>query len=301
MIVSALSFYDPAHASAVPDYHHPSRWDAPFDPSFSDTANNSLASRDSAFLSSPASPSGDNVQFVHSAAGFGFHRAHVPTHASQSYSQQQPQSAQQHRQIVPIPRRQRGPHYHDYTETHSLAQSHALSSGHGQPQTEQRDQRKAECQVRHSLPDHLHHFNVSDLIQSQENRPPAQELANQRLQELLSLPPSYSYTLQEAHPQSHSTEGQSREHVFSTSEDHPDNSDTRGGPAEYHTQGTSFPSESGFVTAQNAPFPRSTEQYRHSSTESGADVGITVEHVNEPPGMYYNVQSSRSLSSLVRP
>ncbi|KAF8129989.1 hypothetical protein EV363DRAFT_275641 [Boletus edulis] len=122
MIVSALSFYDPAQASAIPDYHHLSRWDAPFDPSLSD---NSLVSRDPAFLTA--------------TTAFGVHQASVPSDGSHLLPQQ-------HRQIVPIPRRQRGLHQHDPTEREGRVQNHPLPSRQGLAQTEQHEQRS---QVRH--------------------------------------------------------------------------------------------------------------------------------------------------------
>lgn len=141
---------------------------------------------------------------------------------------------------------------------------------------------------------------ASDRIQTQERRPPPQELANQRLQELLSLTPSYSPP--QSHSQSHRTQSQSRGHATAvpTSPGHPNTSDAHSAPVEYHIQDTSFSSASDFVTAQNDLFPRTTEPYYPSSAASEADVGITVE-LNEPLGTYYNVQASHSISSLVRP
>jgi hypothetical protein len=156
MIVSALSFYDPEHASAVPDYQQLSRWDAPFAPTFSDTVD----SRHSAFLSGnnsgSASTSGGDFQSIQSAAGFGFHRATAPSGGGQLHPQQPSQSQQHHRQIIPIPRRERGPRHHDLTQ--GPVQTHLLPSEQGQAQTEQREQRKTESQVRHFYRCPLHLF-----------------------------------------------------------------------------------------------------------------------------------------------
>ena len=99
-------------------------------------------------------------------------------------------------------------------------------------------------------------------------------------------------------------QSQSREDetALPTSQDQLGTSDARNTPIGYHTQGASFSSASDFVTSQNAPYHRRpTERYCRTSEGSEADVGITVEHVIEPPGIYYNVQASHSLSSLVRP
>ena len=155
MIVSALSFYDPAHASAVPDYQHLSRWDAPFAPTFPDTVD----SRHSAFLpAGSASTSGDGFQSIQSATGFGFHRASVTSGGNRLHLEQPSQSQQHHRQIIPIPRRQRGPRHHDLTETQGQVQTYPLPSEQGQSQTEQREQRRAESQVRHLYRCPLHLF-----------------------------------------------------------------------------------------------------------------------------------------------
>jgi hypothetical protein len=143
---------------------------------------------------------------------------------------------------------------------------------------------------------------VSDGIQTQERRPLPQELANQRLQELLSLAPSYPHTpQQQSHIQSHPTQSQSRGHATAvpTSPDQPNTSDAHSAPVEYHIQETSFSSASDFVTTQSDPYPRTTEQY-YPSARSELDVGITV-GLNEPLGTYYNAQASHSISSLVRP
>lgn len=69
-------------------------------------------------------------------------------------------------------------------------------------------------------------------------------------------------------------------------------------PVEYHIQAT-FPSSSDLVTTQSRPY-HTTAEYS-SLTGSEADIGITVEHVNQPRGTCYNVQAGHSLSSLVRP
>ncbi|KAF8554879.1 hypothetical protein OG21DRAFT_1484329 [Imleria badia] len=269
MIVSALSFYDPAHASDVPDYHQLSRWDVPFDPSLPGAVDNALVPRDSTFLSGSASTGGDDFQLIHSVTGFGFRRANAPSDGSQLHPQQPTLSQQQRRQIVPIPRRQTAPRHHDPTETQV------------QVQAERREQRKAENQTR-------------------EGYPASQELANQRLQELLSLNPSSSYTPPpQSQSQSHRLQSRELETAFPTSQDQPIISDAHSALVEYQIQGTSFSSASDLVTAQNAPYlHRPTEQYPLSSAGSEAAVGITVEHVNVPPGMYYNVQASHSLSSL---
>lgn len=145
MIVSGLSFYDPAHATAVPDYHELSRWDAPFDPSFPDVAADSLAPRDPAFLS--GSTSVDDFQFIHAATDFGLHRTNTPSGVSQLHPQRSSQLQQQRRQIVPIPRRQVAPRHRDPTETRGEVQTHPLAIG--QVQAEQREQSKAENQVGH--------------------------------------------------------------------------------------------------------------------------------------------------------
>ncbi|KAI9463105.1 hypothetical protein HD554DRAFT_1413094 [Boletus coccyginus] len=268
MIVSALSFYDPTQASVVPQYQHLSRWDAPFAPSLSDAIDNSITSRDPAFIAGnnpdSASGSGGDFQFVRSAAGFDFHRANDPSGGG---PQLPSHSQQQHRQIVPIPRRQRGPPHHDPTNVQ------------GQGQVERREQRRVEGQT-------------------QERSPAPQALANQRLQELLTLPPSHSYSLPEhSRSQSHRTQSQSQEHptALSTSQDQPRTSDAHSAPVAYHIQGAPFSLAPDFVTTQNNPY---TGQYYHSSAGSEADVGITVEHVNEPVGPYYDVQASHSLSSL---
>ncbi|KAH0835499.1 hypothetical protein J3R83DRAFT_9173 [Lanmaoa asiatica] len=157
MIVSALSFYDPAQASTIPDYHHITRWDAPFDPSFS-AVDNSLASRDSAFHVAPpanlasASPTDDDLQFLQGSTPFGFHRLqHQDMHP---------------RQIAPVPRRQRGPRHDDPTEARGHVSTHPPPPAQVQGQTEQQVE-----------------------SHTQEHRPPTQELASQRLQELLSVSP----------------------------------------------------------------------------------------------------------------
>ena len=156
MIVSGLSFYDPAHASAVPDYQHLSSWDAPFAPTFSDTVDNSLTSHDPVFLS--GSTSGDDFQSIQSATGFALHRASAPSGGIQLHPQQPSQSQQHHRQIIPIPRRQRGSRHHDLAGTQGPAQTHPLPSEQGQ--TEQREQRNAESQVGISISVHLAYSNT---------------------------------------------------------------------------------------------------------------------------------------------
>lgn len=148
MIVSALSFYDPAHASAVPDYHD-NRWDGPFDPSLPGSVGDSLASRDSSFLSGPASTSGNDFRLVHSATTFDLHRGNAPSEGSQSRPQQPSQSQQQHRQVTPAPRRQRDLLHYDASETQAHVQTSTLLSVH-RP-LEQPGQRKAESQVKPSL------------------------------------------------------------------------------------------------------------------------------------------------------
>lgn len=145
MIVSGLSFYDPTQASVVPQYQHLSRWDAPFAPSLSDAIDNSITSRDPAFIAGnnpdSASGSGGDFQFIRSAAGFDFHRANDPSGGGPQLPSH-PQ--QQHRQIVPIPRRQRGPPHHDSTNVQ------------GQGQVERREQRRVEGQVSNLYPCILH-------------------------------------------------------------------------------------------------------------------------------------------------
>ncbi|KAG6370247.1 hypothetical protein JVT61DRAFT_12191 [Boletus reticuloceps] len=261
MIISALSFYDPAQASAIPDYHHLSRWDAPFDPCLTIRSHPVIR---------PSLPRQLALVF-----NYKNHRASVPSDGSHLLPQQ-------HRQIVPIPRRQKGLHQHDPTEREGRVQTHPLPSRQGLAQTEQHEQRS----------------------QTQEAHTASHELANQRLQELLSLTPSYAYTSpQRLHSHTNRTQGQSREHAtaFPTSQDQPSTSDAGTAPVEYQIQGTSLSSALDFVTTQNHPYPRTTPQYIPSTTGLQADVGIPVEHVNEPSGLYYNVHASHSISSLVRP
>lgn len=155
MIVSALSFYDPAQASTIPDYSNP-RWDTSFEPSFSDNLHNPLNPRDSAFHTLPGNNSGTvstrNDNLLHHEAPFGSHRTGTFSRSSQLYplppSQSQHQGIQ-HRQVVPIPRRQRGLGLHHAAEAQSQVQTHSLTSrqGQGQGQLEQ-EQRGVESQVR---------------------------------------------------------------------------------------------------------------------------------------------------------
>lgn len=135
----------------------------------------------------------------------------------------------------------------------------------------------------------------------------SQELASQRLQELLSLTPLYPHsTQQQSQSQSHHTQSQSQEHAteFSTSQEQPNDSDAHTAPVEYYIPARvnpSFSSASDYIAPQNNSYPQTTDQYYPSPTGSVADIGITVEHVSEPSRMFYNVQASHSLSSLVRP
>lgn len=151
MIVSALSFYDPAQASSIPDYPN-SRWDTSFD-SFSDAVHNPLPSRDSAFHAPPGSNSSSastSGAFFHSEIPSSSHRTSTFSRSSPLHAQPpiQPQhQSMQHRQMVPIPRRQRDPQHHHPTETQSQVQTRPLSSRQEQGQILQ-EQTEAESQVR---------------------------------------------------------------------------------------------------------------------------------------------------------
>ncbi|KAG9308027.1 hypothetical protein JVU11DRAFT_12679 [Chiua virens] len=262
MIVSGLSFYYPSPADTIPDYQHPDGWDAPFDPSFSDTMyNNASISRDSALHPTSAanlgsvSISSDDPQFLHSTPGFGPHRS-------------QHQGMQQ-RQISPTSRRQRNSHHRHPAEAHGQLENPP-----------------------HSAQGPVNHERTMQ-SQSQEHRQPPQELASQRLQELLSsLPESYTHL-----PPQQST---SQEHT-STSSTSQDQLNTANSAAidQQIPLGASPPfSATSNYPAQSHPYSRTSEQYYSSSADSVANVGITVEHAEGPPRIVYNVQATHSLSSL---
>ena len=146
MIVSALSFYDPAQASSIPDHPNP-RWDAPFDPSFTDSEHTSLIPRASVFQPATASISHESFPSLHS---------NTPFSRSSQFQAQSQHLAAQHRQSVLSgrPRRRRHP-----TELESQVQSLSTNHGHDQGRIVQ-EQREAESQVRHLLSYNLLLFHL---------------------------------------------------------------------------------------------------------------------------------------------
>lgn len=151
MIVSGLSFYDPAHASNVPDYQR-SGWPASFDPSFSSTTGNPFTARDSAFNPASSSNSGaasagaQGFQFLSNPTEFDVHRrspltrqSRLPHHPTQSHHQRI-----HRRQIVSIPRQQPGLRHDDPTEGHGQFQTRIVSS---HAQTEEHERRNLDDQV----------------------------------------------------------------------------------------------------------------------------------------------------------
>jgi hypothetical protein len=138
MIVSASSFYDPAHASALPQYQNISVWDAAFDPSFSATAGGEAFYTSNTHAQPHTFPAGTGAggtgttsggsafHFVQSRDAFGFHRTSPSSQQGQGHQQQQ-------RPIVPAPRKIQGVRHYNQSDGQQ-AQAQAQTQGQGQGQ-----------------------------------------------------------------------------------------------------------------------------------------------------------------------
>ncbi|KAF9222142.1 hypothetical protein BS17DRAFT_881276, partial [Gyrodon lividus] len=287
MIVSA-SFYDPTHASTIPQYQPLSVWDAAFDPSFSASPGGEgfytphAQGQTPTFSTATSAGAVSGLQFVHTADAFAFHRG----------------PAQQQRQIAPAPRRRVGPYNQG---ERPQGQAHAQAQAQGQAQSN-----SSRLDVG-ALSGWDHMLVIYEYAHRQHQTP--QELANQRTQELLShTSPSSSYTSrsrgQQPHSQSHQMQSQSQGQTttFITAPQQGNTSGAYNAPGEYHVQsrpGPSFSSTQEYHPTQNESYaPPQTTEFYYPTTTTAAAAATNVEDVNEQTRMYYVVQASQSMPSL---
>ncbi|KAF9236149.1 hypothetical protein BU15DRAFT_64245 [Melanogaster broomeanus] len=317
MIVSTSSFYDSAHAGGIPDYQQLSGWNPAFGPSFptsaggegfytahehGDTHTFGAITGVGGTAGGGGGSGGSAFQFVQSGGGFGFQRMSGAQGQGQAQARPGQGQSQQRRPIAPIPRRMRGVGHYNQG---------GRPRGQVQAQAQGQEQWKSSI-FEATTPSPLiwlvtvNRRADNNVMFAQQQHQTPQELANQRTQQLLSqVSTSSSYTshsrTQQPHSQPHQMQSQSQGQIpFSTPQEQGNTSDIYNAPEEYPVQSGTDPS---FSSAQEysptALFP--SHQHQTAEFHYQTTVATDVEVVNnEQTRMYYAVQASQSMPSLVQ-